>query len=177
MTIFIAALTPLYRTHLLRTQPMTIPAAGSPMEEDLIAIHHAIGAIRNEPYNQNDLFRGDLLTSMVLQVFGRDAAKGEQLSLPARMHAPGAMLTVRCKARRASNDRYILTEDSISVGPQELRGRTPSTAVEGSRSMNWSEHRIAHVTAHEDLRDLVHEVFSPALDPWSQQQSSNHLPG
>lgn len=75
MTIFIAALTPLYRSHLLRSQPMTIPAPPSAMDEDLKAVQHGVNAIRNEPYDKNDLFRGDLLDNMVSRVFGQDGTR------------------------------------------------------------------------------------------------------
>lgn len=40
--------------------------------------------------------------------------------------------------------------------------------------MEWSEHRLAHVTAQTDLRDLVYEVFSPAVDPWSNMEGNNY---
>lgn len=80
MTIFIAALTPMYRTHILHTQSMIVPTVGSPTDSDLKAINHAIGAIRNEPYNEIDLLRGDLLASMVAKVYGSEAAEGKLLS-------------------------------------------------------------------------------------------------
>lgn len=77
MAIFIAALTPLFRTHLLRMQPMTIPAPSSFMGDDLEATQHGIGAIRNEPYDEHDLFRVSLLESMVSKMFGDDVQQGE----------------------------------------------------------------------------------------------------
>lgn len=37
----------------------------------------------------------------------------------------------------------------------------------------YDEHHIEHLTAHEDLRHLVHEAFSPNLDwPMSNDYSS-----
>ena len=65
-----AALTPLYRTHLLRCQPITFQAPASFTEDDMRAVQHGINAIRNEPYDKNDLSRGDLLAAMMSQVFG-----------------------------------------------------------------------------------------------------------
>lgn len=207
MTIFIAALTPLYRTHLLRSQPMTIPSPTAFMEDDMRAAQHGIGAIRNQPYDKNDLFRGDLLESMVARVFGgyhetAAASQGESttagvdhqrpkaFSLPAHAFSSQSNSLPQVKVRPPSSDRSIPTEASISVGPRT--SRSPSLQERQQQNhhgynrqnqfmgppqgtpMNWSEHRIAHLTAHEDLRDLVHEVFSPAVDPWTNAESSQY---
>lgn len=245
MTIFIVALTPLYRTHLLRSQPMTIPAPTTFMEDDIRATQHGINAIRNEPYDKNDLFRGDLLASMVrshpfvseicadhlslalqvAKVFGQhEAHQGESTSSlagtgggdagggrPKSFSMPHAFSSQQnpsnslpeVKIRPPSSDRSIPTEASISVSPASQQQQqqqqaqqsypTPQQSYPTPRSnsshgqfmsmgppqgtpMEWSEHRIAHLTAHEDLRDLVHEVFSPAVDPWTGAES-NQYPG
>lgn len=214
MTIFIAALTPLYRTHLLRSQPMTIPAPTSFMEDDMRAAQHGINAIRNEPYDKNDLFRGDLLATMVTKVFGQhEAHQGESTSSsagtssvaatghtrPKSFSMPHALQSSlpQVKVRPPSSDRSLPTEASISLSPasqqQQQAYPTPGQGYPTPRSnsshgqfmsmgppqgtpMEWSEHRIAHLTAHEDLRDLVHEVFSPAVDPWTGAES-NQYPG
>ncbi|KAK4508058.1 hypothetical protein PRZ48_001795 [Zasmidium cellare] len=225
MTIFVAALTPLYRTHLLRCQPMTIPAPTAFMEDDMRAAQHGINAIRNEPYDKNDLFRGDLLASMVAKVFGQHEAghQGESTSSvgmsgaagrPKSFSMPHALLPStannshpppQVQIRPPSSDRSIPTEASISIGPptplsphnlqqqhhQQPRSNSTSSMNNhnhnrtqfthpppqgGPTPMDWSEHRIAHLTAQEDLRDLVHEVFSPAMDPWTGVES-NQYPG
>lgn len=229
MTIFIAALTPLYRTHLLRSQPMTIPATTTFMEDDRRAAQHGINAIRNEPYDKNDLFRGDLLAKMVTKVFGQhEAHQGESTSSltetgmdataggaaggrrPKSFSMPHAFSSQQntsnslpeVKIRPPSSDRSIPTEASISLSPSSQQQQqqqqaqaypTPGQGYPTPRSnsshgqflsmgppqgtpMEWSEHRIAHLTAHEDLRDLVHEVFSPAVDPWTGAES-NQYPG
>ena len=71
-TGFIAALTPLFRTHLLRTMPATIPMLDYSPDNDLEACEHALNILAYASHGHADIVRRRVLQALMKKVFGDD---------------------------------------------------------------------------------------------------------
>lgn len=147
-TLFVAGLTPLYRTALLKAAPTTIPMLGYSPEADLEACKHTASALAVMSHDHADVVRRRVYQDLVSRVFGDDH---EEL-------------------RRLESIKSNKPEQSGGVSSS---GNWTTLDPGGSSSMfALDEHHIEHLTAHEDLRNFVHDAFSPNFDwPMSNDDS------
>ncbi|KAF2484144.1 fungal-specific transcription factor domain-containing protein [Neohortaea acidophila] len=194
-TIFIAALTPLYRTTLLRSQSGTLSAIGYSAEADFTACQEAAAILAEKSHCHSDVVRRRVLQDLVRRVFSQDGL--ERTSSPSllqnpfpphhataaaassRSHVPSA--TAFAVSRQSTIRSNYEKEEELSpddaageAGEQQQQGQQESSAgahagpSSAFGSMDYQEQQIEHYTAHEDLRNLVHEAFSPGLSgPWA----------
>ena len=71
-TVFVAGLTPLYRTSLLKSMPATIPMLGYSAEADLEACKHTLSALAIMSHDRADIVRRRVYQNLVSKVFGDD---------------------------------------------------------------------------------------------------------
>lgn len=153
-TVFIAALTPLYRTTLLKSMPGTMPMLGYSAEDDLQACQDALGNLEYAAKDHSDTVRRRVLQQLITKVFGDDHEELKRLesikSLPGQQS--GTESTAGASSAREESSGGLHTQNSWNMMDQPLE---------------YHEHRLDHLTTHEELRDFVHEAFSPNLDPWA----------
>ena len=71
-TMFVAGLTPLYRSALLKAMPGTIPMLGYSAEADLEACKHTMTALASMSHDHADGVRRRVYQTLVSRVFGDD---------------------------------------------------------------------------------------------------------
>ena len=79
-TAFIAALTPLYRTKLLKSHPTVIPMLGYSAEDDLKACQNGLTALAFSSHDHSDVVRRRVLHDLVSNVFGDEHEECKRLS-------------------------------------------------------------------------------------------------
>lgn len=113
---------------------MTIPAPPSFMGDDLKATQHGIGAIRNEPYDEHDLFRVSLLESMVSKMFGDDIQQGESAANISTHSARMLIATSEGSAsqQQGAGHRQRSFHCASSWWPQPQQGSSTDNAMVGT---------------------------------------------
>lgn len=140
-TLFVAGLMPLYRTALLKAMPATIPMLGYSMEADLDACKHTVSALEIVSHDHADVVRRRVYQDLVTKVFGDTHQELRQLE-------------------------SIKSHEALPSGSDSRHDDWTSTYDSGlsSHPSTYDEQHIEHVTAHEDLRNFVHEAFSPHFE-------------
>lgn len=80
-TVFVAGLTPLYRTALLKAMPATISMLGYSAEADLEACKHTLNALAVMSHDHADVVRRRVYQNLVSKVFGDDHEECEYLQV------------------------------------------------------------------------------------------------
>lgn len=141
-TLFVAGLTPLYRTALLKSASIKIPILGYSAEADLQACKAAMGALSVMSHDHADVVRQRVYQDLVSKLFGNDHEEVRELKL-------------------------FKTNEALRFGTDPKPDGSASSHVAGPLSSNtigYDEDPIEHMSVHEDLRNLVHEAFSPNFD-------------
>ncbi|KAI7512522.1 hypothetical protein KC347_g2405 [Hortaea werneckii] len=145
LTLFVAALTPLFRTYLIRSKGGSINAMPAAGDEDHQACRHAINVLRHAQWDYADQARRAQLEYLVAKVFeGRPA-----------------------QPSRINSDQSRSTWQTTTSNGNSSGSETQQFNFSGSHPMSYTEQQIEHMTAHDDLRSFVHEAFSPTADPWA----------
>lgn len=148
LTIFVASLTPAFRTALARPKSSPVNAMDFSAEEDYQACLQGISALTYAGRDNADKLRLAQLQHVVSKAFGKEP----------------------CQPRRLESDSSRMTQTSSGMTSQtsdQSSGSDRQHELPGHHDMVYNEQRLEHMTAHEDLRNLVHEAFSPTADPWA----------
>lgn len=142
LTIFVCALTPLFRTALTKSQSIPVHVLGYSAQEDHQACQHGLSTLPVASSDDADKAREVQLAHLIAKVFGV---------------RPGQ------PPRADSNETRSTLQTTIS-GSSGLDGQF---GLPGDHRWNFHEQRLEHITAQDDMRNLVHEAFSPNADPWA----------
>ena len=131
ITIFVASLTPIYRTVLGKANRTTQYPLGRSAEEDRQACRHGLDALTSETYDKADQVRRIQLHQIMAKVFGDMPALTDGLEV--------------------SHGSQAEQNTSQQQNPQHI----------AHPSLDYCEQELEHFTTHEDLRNFVHDAFSP----------------
>ena len=127
---------------------------GYSAEEDLQACQNALANLEFAAKDHSDTVRRRVLQNLVTKVFGDDH---EELKRLESIKSIGAEQGSAITSTSGDPSSGLHTQHSWDMLGQPLE---------------YHEHQIDHLTTHEELRDFVHEAFSPSLDPWQAPGSS-----
>ena len=144
LTIFVASLTPLYRTALTKSKGGAVSTVAFSEDDDYQACQSGLRALTFGAWDYADQARRAQLEYLMGKVFGIRPGQ------PPRMDSDqsrSTWQTTTSGGRSSESDRNF--------------------SFTGSHPITYTEQQLEHMTAHDDLRTFVHEAFSPTADPWS----------
>lgn len=222
MTLFIASLTPLYRTALHKSQPHVTNTRDYNNDEDEEAIQHGLNTLRFCAWDRADTLRISMLEQLVEKWFrhkhGRrkfsrpglptwkphtlttrsQTARANAKSRKLNTYQPAAATSTPQPQSQSTQDQKPRLNSNYSQQSQQSQqsqhsrqsesqqptfapsrssnsnstpGTVQSQGTEGSRipphHMEFHHQQVDALTAQEDLRNFVHEAFSPGADPYA----------
>ncbi|GAB7358464.1 hypothetical protein MBLNU230_g2528t1 [Neophaeotheca triangularis] len=196
MTTFIASLTPLYRTALHKSQPHATNAIGyAAYHEDEKTMQHGLNTLRYCAWDRADDLRISMVEQMMEKWFKnkhgapKKNAKSRKLNSYSNPGSNDASSQQQDFKQRVNSDQS--RQSQASQQPASGGGRsstsipTPSTVQsQGNESTKISPHHMEYhnqqvdaLTAQEDLRNFVHEAFSPGQDPYGDASAHFNFQG
>ncbi|KAF2723952.1 hypothetical protein K431DRAFT_292248 [Polychaeton citri CBS 116435] len=153
MTVFITALTPLYRATLMQSVSAAFsPNLAAASRKDHLTVWLAVEDLYAISRDSADDCRRDVLQTLMVQVFGSGRPEAARAS-------PGATVTTST----SSGAPLFSTPFSQPAGPPADSFGTSSTRTTTDVQMDYQRQRLEQLAAHDDLRSFVHEAFSPSL--------------
>ena len=136
-TIFIAGLTPLYRTFLLKSMPATIPMLGYSADADLEACQHTLRALAVMSHDHSDVVRRRVFQNLVSKVFEDDHEECKNFKL-----TPNSLILTR-------GLQYV----DLRVSSPSAKARSPDQATLPTRVRveNWISLDIRSTTMNNAL--------------------------
>jgi len=188
LVIFAVSLTPIYRSKLLHSNPPgKIQILNYSADDDYEACMNGIIALSRLEWNRSDSLRKSMLERMVQRVFGGSPMKLQRgdsgVSGASQQSHDSQTSRSSLKSHQSqtsyqsppvpsapsssqpSNTSYPAPSGTHS-GTSGSQYQTPSTQYH-QFSMEFQQERLEDMTANENLRNFVHEAFSPTADPWA----------
>jgi hypothetical protein len=148
----------------LLTLPPICSRLGYSAEADLETCKHTLSALAAMSHDHADVVRRRVFQDLVSRVFGDDH---EECKLKkGNSHCLYLMTDPRPIVRRLES---IKSNEAMQPRSDPMSENWTSSYETGGSPFpfRYDEQHIEHVTAHEDLRNLVHEAFSPSFD-WNE---------
>jgi hypothetical protein len=133
-TVFVAGLTPLYRTALLKAMPTTIPMLGYSAEADLEACKHTLSALAIMSHDHADIVRRRVYQNLVSKVFGDDHEERKYFT-DAPM--PTYIVAILTTEKYASLRAFLRIQSCIPIRPLRLTAGLQAMIWESSQ-IRWS---------------------------------------
>ncbi|KXL51067.1 hypothetical protein M433DRAFT_157809 [Acidomyces richmondensis BFW] len=188
LVIFAVSLTPLYRSKLLHSgHPWQFQIMNYSSDDDYEACTNGITALSYLQWNRSDSLRKSMLESMIRKVFGERPVKPQRGDSGVSGTSQQSFDSQTSDSPMASHQSQT-SHQSQPAAPLPFGGEPSSTsytAPSGTHSggsgshyqtpstqyhqyhMEFQQERLEDMTANENLRNFVHEAFSPTADPWS----------
>ncbi|KAF2763607.1 hypothetical protein EJ03DRAFT_68530 [Teratosphaeria nubilosa] len=165
LTIFVAALTPLFRTVTLRSRISgSLAMMPSCVDEDFEACQNGISALAFQQWNKSDELRKTLLQQMSLRIFG-----GRRPLAPKREDSSNSASTQDSYQSQPRHSQQEQQQQQQHEPQMDGQGQYHGGQYQAPQNFMTDYHVQAtdSYTAHDDLRQFVHEAFSPTADPWA----------
>ncbi|KAH9824580.1 Fungal specific transcription factor domain [Teratosphaeria destructans] len=181
LTIFVAALTPLFRTVTLRSRTSgSLAMMPSCVDDDLEACQNGISALAFQQGNKSDELRKTLLQQMYCSPTTQPLRHSLRPLAPKRQDSSTSASTQDSYPSpsghpRPQHDPQMRGQDQHHGGqypdPHNLMADYHVQATDPACMHTSASLTIfllcSSYTAHDNLRQFVHEAFSPTADPWA----------